>query len=675
VVERAREAQRPSEWAAIQRLSFSPGDVVTVGATVRKDDKGKKYYELDEPLLVRTPAENGAPLYEDVRNVVPVDTPPYAVSQRVKLPLFIVSITNDPMSRIASQDEEATIHVRTHHQSVASKGRLVDVFPPHLEPSLFTRMSTTRNARWFHHDNFFSYHFSDGDLRVLNEWAGSNDRRAAPNQLRALVAERLDGSERGLRARRALSSLGFLNPFSESLLSWLPQQYRGRPLEGVHFHYNGHMTRAMFPLFPMLHSLGLSGGSATRSGYSGTYPVEGIMNAQLEGPRPKPHQVRTEQKKRVGPNGKQSANQWMEKCALDAVARGEMFIADKAANLLSGTPSKALLDAMRAGKIRFLVHNADDHKALAPYLNEIYAVDVAGSLLKSLEAKIIGEQYALLAAREVREKWGVKIAGVPKYVVGFGLLGSSVAEAMARFAAPPGTEDPQAKRAASAASGDGREDFARAGPEDLRAYRKKVIVVERDPTAAQKARDLGFTVMSDEPPKDGRGVVVVASSGVGIDAANAARFPRDTLVLGLTSAGKGIDLGSLRELAKQSGGGVEKVRERTGGYGFDRFEPLTFNDLEVSFSGRKLTVINDGFPLNLFDEAWSDRFNVTAAAVALGVVAAVKLDEPGLHAVPEADSIEVRKLFQAAGLMEPHPLDTHDPAQLAALAADMNAYR
>jgi hypothetical protein len=633
------------EWAAIRRRAYSPGDVVTVSATVLRARDGSKYYQLDDPLLVQTPTEPGSPSYEQVGFARPVDRVSHDVGAKVELPLYIVSLTNDPMSRIASQDEETTINVRLGDaKSKKKSGQLVDVFPPHLEPKLFTRLSANRNARWFHHDNFHSYHFTNGDLRVLNEWAGSNERRAAANQLRALVAERLDGTERGLRARRALSALGFLNPFSEALLSWLPEHYGKRPLAGAHFHYNGHMTRAMFPLFPMLQALGLESGSATRSGYSGTYPVEGIMNAQLEGPAKKPYHARTEPKKYVGPFGKFSAQRWMEKCALDAVARGETFIADKAANLLSGDPSPELLAAMKSGKIRFLVHNADDKKAIAPYLDQVYAVDVAGSALKELEAQIIGEQYAVLAAREVREKWGEKIGNVQQYVVGFGLLGSSVAEAMAKFAAPKDATE-----------------------SELREHRRNVIVVERDAVKAQEARDAGFTVMSDEPPENGRGVVVVASSSVGLDSSNAGRFAKDTLVLGLTSAGKGIDLASL--------GPGKSVRERTGGYGFDRFEPITFQDLEFSIGGRKLTVVNGGFPLNLFDEAWSDRFNVTAAAVALGVLTAVKLDRPGLHQVSKTDSNEVRKLFDAAGLLQPYPLDTHDPSKLAALAADLEAYR
>ena len=107
---RAVEGER--EWAPLRARAFNPGDTVLVDALVQRGPKGRKCYLLDEPLLVSTPVGPGTPVYEKVRFMVPVDDPPFAIGQRIKVPLYIISLTNDPMSRVALQDEETTINVR-----------------------------------------------------------------------------------------------------------------------------------------------------------------------------------------------------------------------------------------------------------------------------------------------------------------------------------------------------------------------------------------------------------------------------------------------------------------------------------------------------------------------------------------------------------------------------------
>src|SRR5688500_11538261 len=146
---RAVEGER--EWAPLRARAFNPGDTVLVDAMVQRSPKGKKFYQLDQPLLVSTPVGPGTPVYEKVRFMVPVDEVPFAIGERIKVPLYIISLTNDPMSRVALQDEETTINVRlATPEQKKSRGELVDLFPPHLEPTLFQRMSGNRNARWFH---------------------------------------------------------------------------------------------------------------------------------------------------------------------------------------------------------------------------------------------------------------------------------------------------------------------------------------------------------------------------------------------------------------------------------------------------------------------------------------------------------------------------------------------
>jgi hypothetical protein len=304
-----------------------------------------------------------------------------------------------------------------------------------------------------------------------------------------------------------------------------------------------------------------------------------------------------------------------------------------------------------------LIHNSDDRRALEPYLGEIYAVDVAGSLLKAMEATLIGEQYALLAAREAREKLGAKVKDVNQIVIGAGLLGTAVAEAMARFAAPPDATE-----------------------RELRAARARVVVVDSDENARREAAAHGFTVKSPSELSGGeQGVAVVATSAAGLTADTMPHLPRETVVLGLTSAGKGVDVASLRRAVVDQNGSFRELNGREGAFGVDRFSPRMMHDLELGWGDRRLIVANEGFPLNLFEESWSDRFTLTAAAVILGVVTAAKLDpkkdRPKLYDVPELDSIAVRDMFQAAGLHRPYPLQTYDASQLAALAADMKAYR
>jgi hypothetical protein len=628
------------------RPVYDLNDVVRAAVTVRFDRRIGQYLELDTPIHVPsvTGPNHRRPLYELLPNVRPIHPVPQAVGTRLELSFEITGRTNDPMSRPMVQDQETTVHVRIISPDVPPRcSRYVDgpLTREESKVSLFQSMGGTRNAYDFEREGFFTYHFTERELRILLEWSGTKDRRDAASIVRRLVAEKLDGSPRGRKARAALHELGFLNPFTDRLLTELPQSGRDQ-LKGIHFHYNGHMRREQFALFPILQALGLADGSASRSPYSGTYPMQSIMERQLDGGAFRPHErtaLRLETHPHVGPSDHQTTSEWMKKCARAALAAGQTFVVDKGGGtLLEGEPEDGdLWRAAREGRIRFLVHNADDLASLEPYLDSIWAVDVAGSLLKGAEAAGIGDLYALIAAREARERWDRPLGELPQYVIGFGLLGRSTAESLAKLSLPDG-----------------------ASPAEIRAARKRITILETNPKRAEEARALGFSVHSEETAPPARGVVIVASSTTSIDANSAKRLPWDSLILPITSGGKGVDVSGLR-----AAGETNVPRTRDAAYGTQGGIPRTFEDLEIAIDGRKLFIPADGYPLNLLEDTGSERYAITPAAVVMGVMTAAEIDGPGLHAVDERRSGEILDLYRAGGLFEAERLGGTDPFEQA----------
>ncbi len=631
------------------RPVYDLDDVVRVKVTVRYDARIGKYLELDEPIHVPsvTGPNHRRPLYERLPYLRPINPITQEVGSRLELSLEITGRTNDPMSRPAIQDQETTVHVRVVSSDVPARcARYVDgpLTRDESGVSLFQSMGGTRNAFDFGREGFFTYHFAERELRVLLDWSGTKDRRDAAKIVRRLVAEKLDSSPRGLAARAALLELGFLNPFTDRLLTELPLGGSDQ-LKGMHFHYNGHMRREQFALFPILQALGLDAGTATRSPYSGTYPMQAIMARQLDGGVFHPHERtarRLEVGPRVGPSDAESAKDWMKKCGRAALAADQIFVVDKGGGaLLEGEPEDGdLWRAAREGRIRFLVHNADDLASLEPYLDSIWAVDVAGSLLKGAEAVGIGDLYAVIAAREARARWGEPMSELPQYVVGFGLLGRSTAESLARLRLPDG-----------------------ASPDEIRRERQRITILETNAERAEEARALGFTVHSDDTPRPDCGVVIVASATTGVDADNAKRLPRDSLILPITSGGKGVDIAGLRAAGKTS---VPNTRDAA--YGTEGGIPRTFEDLEIAIADGTLFIPAEAYPLNLLEDTGSERYAITPAAVIMGVITAAELDGPGLHAVDVRRSGEILDMYGAAGLFAPERLGGTDPYEQAWVA-------
>jgi hypothetical protein len=199
-----------------------------------------------------------------------------------------------------------------------------------------------------------------------------------------------------------------------------------------------------------------------------------------------------------------------------------------------------------------------------------------------------------------------------------------------------------------------------ASPAEIRAARRHVTILETDDERAAEARALGFTVLAKgaEPPP--RGVVIVASSATGVDAKSAERLPWDSLVLPITSGGKGVDLAGLR-----TAGRTQVKDTRDAAYGTDGGIPRTFEDLEITLGRRKLFIPAEGYPLNLLEDTGSERYAITPAAVIMGVITAAEIDGPGLHSVDEHRSAEILDMYGAAGLFDAERLGGTDPYEQA----------
>jgi pyrroline-5-carboxylate reductase len=486
-------------------------------------------------------------------------------------------------------------------------------------------------------------HFTEKERKILTAWAKKSFALSANASLRpslllmALVRSKVDlSTPAGVSARDTLFELGLLAPFARRMLDSIHESWSKHDLSKVHFHYNGHASEAMFPLFPMLSAAGVRSGSMNPSSYSGTGAMQSVLNFQLTG--------------RMSHHGGTYSDEYvlktLESEARQAAANGKILIVDKGGPLAK-TQDPYIKDLIRTGGIRFLVHNRDDQAALEKIAGEAFMIDLAGSDMKAIEAQVIGEEYALFGARQMRESFGERIGDHSVYVVGFGLLGEAVAEAHARLGMP----------------------------------REKIVIVENDPEKRKKAAEAGFEVLDEakveasERPE--RAVVYVATPGAGIDADRLQRLAKKNIVFGVTSAGKAVDLEQLEKSASKK----EKIQDRTGARGFDPLVRLFKDQTLVFGSGKNATealLIADGYPLNLIEEHWPDRFGITASVVALAVLEASALKKAGKKAQPMDEERQklARKTFEEEGLLTVRALDARssDPKEQALLEADLAAF-
>ncbi len=247
--------------------------------------------------------------------------------------------------------------------------------------------------------------FTQEEAEVLRRWApprSIREHRPVEQLALDLVATPVNLETRvGRKAYAALRDLRHIHPFADDVLQMLVRDFGTRHLAKTRFLYNGHSTEAMFPLFPTLHALGIKGASMVGAPQSGSGAMHRLMQMQLS-KNEKIVRVEAYSDHRTDKSRYDAAAlQKMKALAEKAAANGEMLIVDKG-GLLAHHLDDRLRALIRNGTIRFIVHNKDDVDTLLDLKDEAYMIDVASSPMKALEARIIGEQYALLGMREAR---------------------------------------------------------------------------------------------------------------------------------------------------------------------------------------------------------------------------------------------------------------------------------
>ena len=470
---------------------------------------------------------------------------------------------------------------------------------------------------------------------LVTEWM----KGAAPGNLVGQVPDVDDGVQRllstpidlrtppGRRAADTLEQLGWVQPFAAQTMRGLVERYGSDHLKDVVAVYNGHFTQAMFPLFPMLGALGLHEGISLSSANSGTAMM--LRALELQTKRTINRAEPTWDLAADQSAAQQTAVKTVLSAAEQAERTGKVLIIDKGAFITHGMTPK-LRDLVRRGTVRFVVHNSDDLHALGPLRHEAWCVDVYTSALKRLEARFIGEQYALLGAQSARMHMQKRIGETSIFVLGFGDIGRGIAKACVRFGCPA----------------------------------DRIVVVDSSAEQRAAAQAVGFSVRDpgSPPPRGGRpqdATVLVATPGCGVDASNVHAFGRRVLVIAATSAGKGIDVKGLRANASLEEvlmlhSGLSVRRRTTFGPYADRLFKVPCGDEETT-----AMVVCDGFSPNLLQESWRDRFAVTASVVAIGVAEAAAMTGPGLHALDQDFQETSMDRAVALGLLVPRPLDEH----------------
>jgi hypothetical protein len=505
------------------------------------------------------------------------------------------------------------------------------------DDSIWKRLSGLYRAQDLQTAGVANLDLRSHEVKLLRQVSVDPQRRRPVGELLLrLLSEPLDTkTPRGLRRHQALHDLCLLHPYIDNLRQFLATRLGQNDLSTVRFFYSGHMTLATLSLFQLLRSLELGGAAAIRSTSSGTFPAQTVIEEMLK----------TQATSTLGPSdppvgtSAQARERFFAEARL-AASEGRMLIADRAGGLLNGDAIPDDIRAlMRAGTIRFLMHNSDDRQALQPFAQEAWVVNVAGSLLKAREGRVIGEQFALLAVREAREAWGTRLGEGHVVVKGFGLLGKSVVRALRRLGMPG----------------------------------ERITVVEPDRSKHRAAAAMGCRVVADDQPSSHERVAIfVATPGTSIDADNAWAYGREALVLAITSAGKGVDVNSIKQAASKPG---RIVNARHGVYGgladggspsfdlkFHRADTTGENDRDVTLINCSCQQSTAGFhyacdALNLREAPWPDRFNATVAAVSLGVVTAMQLAGPGVWPVDRHLETAALRLYAAAGLSGVRPLD------------------
>ena len=470
----------------------------------------------------------------------------------------------------------------------------------------------------------------------LAEWSKSvtpgGQRRAPALQLLALLgADPNLATEGGRGAVAALQKLDLYSQVWSEGLELLARRFAPEQLSRSMFLYNGHPTFAMTTLIPTLKAFGVAKSNLWLSQHSGSKEALEIIKIQ------RPTAIHAENN--FGPNEESGLRGRTPTIArlLDIRLRMPQedwdthhLIVDKLGPWIQ-TLGNRIPRPVVEGQIRGIIHNRDDLDAIAKHQGLLWGVDFANSQVKKLEATFIGEQFALMGAREVRQKgWG-RIGDVPVVINGYGLLGEQAAMALVRLGMPP----------------------------------ERIEVRDLDPAAKARAKAAGFRV---EPQVHARAVVINATPGEGFGPSTAHNFGRDLIVLSMTSGGKGVDLQGLKHLSEVKEVPVARASQR----------PIQDLDLTLRRGNDEpvqIRLIAEGLPPNLVDEMWADRYQVTSLGVSAATLLASELKEPGIVPFDPQLDADLVALAERRGLLGRRPLEARPGEDAAALTADLDSFR
>lgn len=418
----------------------------------------------------------------------------------------------------------------------------------------------------------------------------------------------------GRAAWATLTDLGLVPPVIKEGLSILVRHLGADALQGRRTYYNGHATFPMLGLTPALRALGAKACHLWLSNHSGNVQARELLRLQA------PTSLRSD-----AAEDDLKVNDSIH----DLLAKDRApLIVDKGRNVLEilrlDQPNPTFI---HDGRLRLVVHNRDDGLS-ASLRREAWGVDLANSLVKKLEARFIGEQYALIGAREAREKLGRRIGDTPTVIIGFGLLGEQLARALVRAGMDPA----------------------------------QIRVEERDPAVRARAARLGFNVA---PPatRPAQAVVYVATAGLAVDVHNAGAYADESVVIALTSGGKAVALAGEHQAGREhpTAGGILRDRRYTLPRSGEH-EPC------------QVHLISDGHPPNLADPMWHDRYALTCLAVTAAMAQAGKLTGPGVEPLLPQVDLGLVRMARRQGLWRIRPLEARAGDDPSALQLDLRAF-
>ncbi|MEZ0311491.1 MAG: hypothetical protein ACAI38_06940 [Myxococcota bacterium] len=324
------------------------------------------------------------------------------------------------------------------------------------------------------------------------------------------------------QARKTLrEELGISSPLCTLALNLMLLSRGAQCLAGCHVIYNGHATGATMPLFPMLQALGLSSGGYRASSYSGDKGVRPLFNmvlSQLMGTPARDFNLTADRPENV---------------VAELMTPGIVVVVNAGPMLNGMDLPPEVLQRIKRGDIRFVLHNSADHSAfdqLRAKYPDVFAqalcIDAANSVPKQMELDLIGAQIVAHGDDASRRHNGAPLKDSVSVIMGLGKMGRSIAQHLLG---------------------------SNLKPENL-------VIVDTNPTpeAIAWAAERGITIHSELPEtisgdrrlaEQPHGVVFVATnSPSGLDASHLPNLPSRTAVINTNSQGQGVDVDGIYDV-------------------------------------------------------------------------------------------------------------------------------